>query len=108
MARLDFIGPSYQSLTPNADAEETINLFTANIEASGKSKMILESTPGLKAFCVLPGRNSVRGIFTTFSTVGATFPGRTFVASATGLYEIHADGTYIQFTQAINDDTLPV
>jgi hypothetical protein len=108
MARFDFCGPSYQSLTPNADAEETINLFPALMEASGKSKMILEPTPGLKAFSVIPGRNSVRGLFSSFSAIGVTFPGRTFAASGTGFYEIKADGTFVQFTQAINDDTKPV
>jgi hypothetical protein len=108
VARFAFIGPSYQSLTPNADAEDTINLFTSNIEESGKSKQILEPTPGLKVFSVFPGRNSVRGDFSVFSTFGATFPGRTFAAAGTALYEVHSDGTNIQFTTAIVDDTLPV
>lgn len=110
MSRFDFCGPSYQALTSNADAEETINLFPTVMEASAKSKMILEPTPGLKLFAALPTPMGkfVRGSFSLFSNIGQTFPGRTFAAVGPTLYEVHRDGSFIAFTQAIVDDGLPV
>lgn len=84
MARFGLCGPSYQSQSPNVDAERTINLYPEKAEVpSAKSALPLYPSPGSKVFCTLSER-SVPG--------GFAFNGRMFSAGA-NFYEIFADGT---------------
>jgi len=44
-----FVGPTYQSLSPNADDERCINLYPEMIESgAGKNTVVLYGTPGLR------------------------------------------------------------
>lgn len=104
MARFGLVGPSYPCLSPNADAEETINFFTSLLEAEGKSKMMLEPTAGLKAFATIPNAASVRGEFKIQSNATE----RGFAVIGTSLYEVKADGSTSKYVQAIVDDGQPV
>ena len=85
MARIGFCGPSYESISLNADAQKCLNFYTENVESgSGASGTILVPTPGLELFAALPG-NSYRG--------GTDINGRHFVVVDGVLYEVFADKT---------------
>lgn len=89
MSRFGFCGGTYTSQSPNADAEECINLYPETIEAGmGVSAMSLYSTPGLSQFNN-PGGNQVRGNFTITTGPSA---GRTFKVVDATLYEEMANG----------------
>ncbi|KKL18030.1 hypothetical protein LCGC14_2479620, partial [marine sediment metagenome] len=68
------LGGSYESQSPNASADKTMNWYSECIETgAGKSQLVLYPTPGLKLFVALTGA-SVRGIFSinnrTFAVAG--------------------------------------
>lgn len=86
MARFGFIGPSYASQSPNADAERTMNFYTEVIESQqGKSAMALYPTPGLILAYAL-GTDPIRGQYSV--------NGRTFAVAGTFLYELMANGSF--------------
>ena len=50
-----FVGPAYIGFTPNAAADECINLIPEPIESgTGQNKFILAGTPGTAIFGTLP------------------------------------------------------
>jgi hypothetical protein len=93
MARFQFIGGSYQSQSPFADQENTINWYPEVMESPGaKTAMALYPTPGISLFSS-PASGS--GHFTVASIA---VQGRAFVivdnGNSTGaLYEISSNGT---------------
>src|SRR6266850_2833518 len=90
MSRFGFTSTgTYTSQSPNAAADECINLLPERVEDElGVSAMTLYSTPGLSPFNN-PGGNQVRGNFTI--TTGAS-AGRTFKVVDATLYEELANG----------------
>ena len=91
MARFNFCSYSYQSLSPNIDAEWSMNLYPEAVESpNGRSAVALVPTDGLKLFTQLNSGFSARGLF--------TFSGRTFTVLVDAsnnlqLTEINFDGT---------------
>jgi hypothetical protein len=85
VARIGFTSTgTYKSQSPNASADECINLLPESVETSlGVSAMTLYSTPGLSLFNN-PGGNQVRGNF--------SIQGRTFKVVDATLYEELANG----------------
>lgn len=78
-----FCGGTYQSQSPNIDAEDCINLYPERSESQGaKVPIALLHTPGKKLFCQLP-EAGVPGMFTV--------NGRSFAAGAS-LWELQATG----------------
>ena len=58
-----FIGPSYTSLSVNADAQRCLNLYLEVLESQqGKNKFALYGTPGLKTFGTPLDNSPVRGL----------------------------------------------
>jgi hypothetical protein len=81
-----FCGPSYTAQSPIMDDEMALNCYCERSESQGAATPIaLLHTPGKKRFCSLP-EGSVPSLFTV--------NGRTF-AAASNLYEIHADGSFV-------------
>ena len=87
MGRFNFCSGTYQSLSPNANAEWCANLYPENAASpNARSAVQLYPTPGLELFATLPSSLAVPG--------GTTFLGRTFsvaINAASGhahLYEI--------------------
>lgn len=72
-----FVGPTYRSRTPIADAERCINWFPERIESgTGKNVYWLMPTPGMSLFADTPF-GKMRAFFAqngrTFTVVGSTF-----------------------------------
>lgn len=60
MARISFCGGSYQSESPNADCESSVNMYPESIESGvGQSAVALYYSPGLALFAGLPGMRKV-------------------------------------------------
>jgi len=104
MARFGFVGPSYQSQSPTADAEECINLYVENMEADGKSANMLYNTPGLSLFGAIA--TPVRGIF-FIQYQGGPSAGRCFAVGGSNLYEVFSDGSSAILGN-VGSDSLPV
>ena len=80
----NFCGGTYQSWSPNAAAERSINLYPEMVETpSGKSRVGLYGTPGLSVFCTL-GTSPVRGLWAG--------EGRLFAVAGSHYYEISSGG----------------
>ena len=93
------MGGSYESQSPNASADKTMNWYSESIETgAGKSQLVLYPTPGLKLFVALTG-SSVRGIH--------SINNRTFAVAGTELQEILGNGTKVNRGTVAND-SLPV
>jgi hypothetical protein len=100
VSRFGFCGGTYTSQSPNADAEECINLYPETVESQmGVSAMTLYSTPGLSQFNN-PAGSEVRGNFTITTGPSA---GRTFKVVDTTLYEELANGATTALGQVAND-----
>ncbi|MGD0012914.1 MAG: packaged DNA stabilization protein [Bryobacteraceae bacterium] len=83
-----FIGPSYTSLSVNADAQRCLNMYLEVLESGqAKNKFALYGTPGLKRWGTLPVA-PVRGLWAG--------DGRLFAAGGNGptttLYEMNSNG----------------
>jgi hypothetical protein len=61
MSRFGFVGPSYLSTSPIADAEECINFYPEAIEGQGKTAYALYPTPGLKPVSKLVNETAIWG-----------------------------------------------
>lgn len=103
-----FIGGSYTSWTPYADAQQSMNLFVEQVEsqpaaiAGGSSvpaKLVLLGTPGLTLFETM-ATTGCRGIW-----IGE---GRCFVVFGSKLYEVFASGTGPTLRGDVGTDGLPV
>jgi hypothetical protein len=85
MPRIEgFLGPSYESQSPLAAGQQTINWYPEQIQIPDRTQIALYPTPGLSSFATglaSPGR----GIFHE--------DGRVFAVFGTTLYEIASDGT---------------
>lgn len=80
----EFIGGSYQSVSPNADVSSSVNLLLeVNESPSAKNKRMLIGRPGLEPFITLPTA-PVRGL--------AAGEDRLFAATDSRLYEIDVAG----------------
>lgn len=74
-----FCGPSYQTVSPVADAERAFNLYPETNPGSAKVPVTLVGTPGLELFTTLGG-GPIRAL--------AAGNGRLFTVSGTHFYEI--------------------
>lgn len=93
-----FLGPSYESQSPDADCERTVNWYPELLESSGgKTKIALYPSPGYTLFATIPEVN-VRSIGTAL--------GRCFALAGTGLYEIDSVGT-VTSRGTVATDTQP-
>lgn len=84
MARFGLIGGTYNSQSPIADCQRTMNWYPETIESEmGASAMALYSTPGLTVFATIA------------QPVRATFEinGRCFAVGGQNLYELLGSGT---------------
>lgn len=89
------MGPSYQSQSVNADAQDTIGWYVEVIESqTGKSAMALYPTPGCALFATLPGL-PLRGQF--------EINGREFAVSGPNFCEVMANGSFNVIAQVQND-----
>ncbi len=103
MPDFGFIGGSYTSWSPNADAARSMNLFPERIESAAATittaaKYVLYGTPGLTLFCTLPNV-PIRGLWQG--------EGRTFAVGGSRLYELFSGGTYNDRGD-VGNDGLPV
>lgn len=81
-----FIGGSYESQSPLASPQRTINFVVERMEVAGaKNTFVLYPSPGMAPFVTLP-EAPVRAI-------GWAPGGRGFAVAGSGLYELFADGT---------------
>ena len=81
-----FIGPSYQVISPDQDLQQCINLYPeVDQTGAGKNRGMLVGTPGITQFSNLPS-NPVRQVFSGEN--------RLFVVAGPNLFEIFADGSY--------------
>ena len=89
--RFGFVGGSYASQTPLADAEQTINFYPEQVESpGGRTAWALLPTPGLALFCTLKaGLPSTRG--------QCTVSGRSFFVAGTHLFEVTAAGAVTDY-----------
>ncbi|KKL04756.1 hypothetical protein LCGC14_2612870, partial [marine sediment metagenome] len=95
MARIGLAGGTYQSQSPNASADFTMNFYPEFMESENpKSRIVLYPTPGLSLFTALTGA-SVRGII--------KINARCFAVAGTTLYEIKGDGTNVTLGTVVND-----
>ena len=91
----EFIGPTYQSQSPNADLEDCLNWYPELVESgAGKNRLVYYRTPGLALFTTLP-QTPIRGIFAGEN--------RLFAIAGTEYYEIFHDGTYTDYGSVGND-----
>lgn len=94
MARIGLIGGFHTNQSPNADAQDTMNLYQETMEdENAKVRRVLYRSPGTRLFSALAG-TSVRGLF--------EFNGRRFAASSK-FYELFADGTKIPYGDIVDD-----
>lgn len=95
----DFIGGSYTALSPNVDAQRTVNLYLETNEAARTSPAprAFLGTPGLTLLCTLPD-SPVRGVL-------ATDAQRLFVTAGQHYYEVNQTGAVIR-TSSLPDDGL--
>jgi hypothetical protein len=108
MARFGFNGGSYAGLSPNVNAEDTINFFDEIADGAAKTPVSLLPTAGLLEFAAVPGAADVRGEFAVLSNATPGQPGIYFAAIGTQLYRVNANGTLTAYTQVIVDDGQPV
>lgn len=94
MARFGFIGPTYQSESPNSDAEDTVNWYPEVVEGQGRSAMALYPCPGIAVLWTLNG--PIRGLF--------TINGRVFAVGGSTLYELFINGTSNAISNALVND----
>lgn len=82
-----FVGPSYQLASRTADVQRSVNLYPVPIESgSGSSSFMLQSVPGLVAFCST-ATGQGRGCY--------SMNGRAFFVAGSTFYELLATGTSI-------------
>jgi len=94
-----FVGPSYVSQSPVADAERTVNLYPEALEVAGKQQGVLYPTPGFTAFVTLPDA-PVRGLF--------ALNDRAFAVGGATLYEVFTGGTATARSAILSNDGAPV
>lgn len=81
----EFIGGTYQSVSPNADVSRSVNLvLEVNESAGAKNKRMLIGRPGLESWLTLP-TSPMRGL--------AAGEDRMFAASGNRLYEVFETAT---------------
>jgi hypothetical protein len=109
MARIGFTGPTYQSQSPNVDAERCINFLPEVVESEGgKSRNALYYRPGLNAFANL-GATAVLGSFAC--RPNGSVLDRLFSVVQSGphqiLFEVFSDGSKVNRGQ-LNAPTTPI
>ena len=94
-----FIGPSYQSYSPDQDCQSCLNLFLEMDETgAGKNRAMLVNSPGITQKWNLP-TSPVRGLYAGEN--------RLFAVAGNTYYELFSDGTYNNRGTLVNDN-LPV
>jgi hypothetical protein len=90
-----FIGPTYQSSSLNADAEDCLNWYPELVESgAGKNKFVYYRTPGLNLFTTLP-HSPVRGVLAGEN--------RLFAVGGSHFYEVMQDGSTVDQGDIGND-----
>jgi hypothetical protein len=95
--KFGFIGATYESRSPNLDAEHSINLYPEQVESgTGVNQYGLYSTPGLRLFANLDD-SPVRAMFSE--------NGRLFIVAGGSFYEVNSDGSWVRYgTVAVDAD----
>jgi hypothetical protein len=108
MANFGFCGPTYQSQSPNVNAERAINLYPEAVDSSAGKRMSMLYTPGLQLFANL-GSSAVLGQFSCRPNGAIT--DRLFVVVQSGinqlLFELFENGTFVN-RGTLNAPTSPV
>lgn len=95
MGRFGFVGPSYVSQSPNADAERCLNWYPERLEGAGKSVYALYPTPGLSSYYSGLNGASVRGLIAAnvlgINALGgqSVGPSRLCTVSGSSFYELN-------------------
>jgi hypothetical protein len=79
-----FVGGTYQSRSPNVDAQVSINLYPEIAQASSKSGIVLYGTPGMVEFASL-GTSPLRALWAGEE--------RLFAVAGSKFYEVFSDGS---------------
>jgi len=91
----NFIGPTYQSESPNADPEDCLNWYPELVESgAGKNKYVYYPTPGLSLFVTLP-KTPIRGLWANDQQL--------FAVAGDHLYLINGNATYIDLGYVSTD-----
>src|SRR5215471_8904176 len=86
MSRFGFVGPTYQSQSPFANADLTMNWYVENDESGdAKGARFLYPTPGLKVFSEPQPGVPINAL--------TTINGRLFAVTNQKLYEVFANGS---------------
>lgn len=84
-----FIGPAYMHRSVNVAAQRCVNLFPEVVEVQNeKLHLVLIGAPGKSLFELLP-KAPLRGSWLASN-------GRAFAVAGNSLYEVYADGTYLE------------
>lgn len=96
-----FIGASYRAQALTASQERTVNLYPQMLRGtpSGKNQAILLSTPGYQSWVQLP-KAPIRGTYYE--------AGRYFVGAGDRLYEVFANGSYVERGTILYNDANPL
>lgn len=96
-----FVGPSYQSHSPNVDCERTVNLFLERIESGqGKNQYCFYKAPGLSTFLDSGSNVVARGAL--------PLNGHVFFVLGDTLYDLLSDGTVNGTLGPLANDGKPV
>jgi hypothetical protein len=80
----NFVGPTYTSQSPNADAERLVNWYPEAIESDGgKARVVFYPCPGIEQAATVGTGGAVRAMFAQ--------DGRAFAVIGDRLYELFAD-----------------
>lgn len=93
-----WLGGSYPARSPEADAEDTINMYTEITESlAGKSQATLYGTPGLTVLSNVTGTPGPLPGGANLGIQSYSYQGvdRTLAVAGTTLYEVFQNGSYI-------------
>jgi hypothetical protein len=91
-----FIGPTYQDLSRDADAQDTINLFPERDESgSGKNEAVLHAVPGRRLWGTAPD-GPIRDVFAQ--------DGLAFAVAGLRLVELQTGGVVVDRGAVLADD----
>ena len=105
MARIGFVGATYQSQSLNTDAQDAIELMVETDESgSGKSAASLVNTPGLAPWCGLTINGKLTSATRGAIAINALGVTRVFFVADGQLFEVFADKSFIARGGVANDE----
>jgi hypothetical protein len=98
----NFLGQSYASQSPIADAELCMNLYPEAMESAGAAaKQVLYPTPGVKSFTVASSASRIRQLY----SIIANNVERAFAVASNMLVEVFGDGSNSGTLGSMAEDT---